>query len=219
MSRGIAMTAPTTWKAIVTIAIATALAVGAQEKRIVPKIITGYGTADEECPPVELIDSAIQDIRNVAMAIIDSNGSVQGVPECGAGLWHHVAHLNMSDPSQQCPSAWREYNISSNAEIRACGRPSSSEYCPSKTYPVTHQYSRVCGRVIGYQFKSLDAFYRHCSGGMIDEPYVDGVSVTYGTPRKHIWTYAASWHEGHNASQLSTDIKKILCPCRYSGQW
>ena len=158
----------------------------------------------------------------MAMAIVDNYGLVQGnitVPECGAGLWHRVAYLNMSDPSQQCPSAWREYNISSNAEKRACGRPSSSENCPSKTYPVTHQYSRVCGRVIGYQFKTPDAFYRHCSGRMIDEPYVDGVSVTYGTPRKHIWTYAASWHEGHNPSQLSTDVKKTLGPCRYSGQW
>jgi hypothetical protein len=30
--------------------------------------------------------------------------------QCGDGMWHHVAYLNMSDPSQQCPSAWWEYN-------------------------------------------------------------------------------------------------------------
>ena len=31
------------------------------------------------------------------------------VSRCGDGPWHRVAYLNMSDPSQQCPSAWREY--------------------------------------------------------------------------------------------------------------
>ena len=39
---------------------------------------------------------------------------------CGAGEWHHVAYLNMTDPSQQCPPAWREYNY---PQFRACGRP------------------------------------------------------------------------------------------------
>ena len=39
---------------------------------------------------------------------------------CGPGLWWQVASLNMSDPLQQCPSAWREYNTSG---VRACGRP------------------------------------------------------------------------------------------------
>ena len=40
---------------------------------------------------------------------------------CGDGLWHRIAHLNMSNPSQKCPPAWREYNGTSN--IRVCGRP------------------------------------------------------------------------------------------------
>ena len=30
---------------------------------------------------------------------------------CGPGVWKQVAYLNMSDPSQQCPSAWREYKL------------------------------------------------------------------------------------------------------------
>ena len=108
------MTAPTntnTLVVIVTLTIAVALAMGAREKKIAPAVITRYGRADEQCPSTEIIDKAIQSIHNVAMAIIDSYSPVQGdvaVPECGAGLWHRVAYLNMSDPSQQCPSAWRE---------------------------------------------------------------------------------------------------------------
>ena len=40
--------------------------------------------------------------------------------QCGSGLWWQVANLNTSDPSQRCPSAWREYNTSG---VRACVRP------------------------------------------------------------------------------------------------
>ena len=58
---------------------------------------------------------------------------------CGPGLWHQLAYLNMSDPSQQCPSAWREYNI---LGVRVCGRPTtSSGNCASIHYITYQQYS------------------------------------------------------------------------------
>ena len=118
---------------------------------------------------------------------------------CGDGLWHRVAHLNMSDPSQQCPPAWREYNN----QFRACGRPvSSSASRISHTYPINHQYSKVCGRIIGIQVASPDGF--HSRRG-ISDTYIDGVSITYGSPRNHIWTFVGSYSEtatGGNA-----------CPC------
>ena len=41
----------------------------------------------------------------------------------------------MSDPSQQCPSAWREYNTSG---VRACGRPVNSQGNCHST-PVAHR--------------------------------------------------------------------------------
>ena len=51
---------------------------------------------------------------------------------CGPGLWHRLVYLNMSDPSQQCPSAWREYNT---IGVRACGRPTiSTGSCASVQY-------------------------------------------------------------------------------------
>ena len=77
---------------------------------------------------------------------------------CGPGLWHRLVYLNMSDPLQQCPSAWREYNT---LGVRVCGRPTtSSGSCTSIHYITYQQYSRVCGRVIGYQYRAPDAF-RH----------------------------------------------------------
>ena len=126
------------------------------------------------------------------------------VPQCGDGLWYRVAHLNMSDPSQQCPSAQRKVAF---GVIRACARANSTEgSCPGVHYPVSYQYSKVCGRVIGYQFGSPSAFEQGFVNGLtINEAYVKGVSITHGNPRKHIWSYAAGASE-QNWSHLN-------CPC------
>ena len=52
-------------------------------------------------------------------------------------------------------------------------------------------YTRVCGRLIGYQFGNTRAF-RGGFTASLDFNYVDGVSVTHSSPRQHIWTFAAS---------------------------
>ena len=120
---------------------------------------------------------------------------------CGAGLWWQMAYLNMTDPSQQCPFAWREYNSSG---VRACGRqPSSTGSCSGivLNYFASQPYSRVCGRVIGYQVRSPDAFNFRFD----DEIKLDGISVTYGIQRNHIWSFAAGLYE------LLTSNSS--CPC------
>ena len=112
----------------------------------------------------------------------------------------------MSDSSQQCPGSWRL--ISGNG-VRACGRPSSG--CHSQTYIVQRRYNKVCGQVVDYQVGSPCAFHdRHSD--LIDQNYVDGVSVTYGRPRKHIWKFAASITE-----TLSTTYLQQSCPCTVAG--
>ena len=125
---------------------------------------------------------------------------------CGPGLWWQVASLNMSDPSQQCPSAWREYNTSG---VRACGRPfNSTGSCAATVYFTGRQYSRVCGRVIGYQIGSPDAFsvdaIREISLG------VDGIRITYGIQRNHIWSYVAGVKE---MGDFPPAIATSHCPC------
>ena len=54
--------------------------------------------------------------------------------------------------------------------------------------------TQVCGRVNGYQFGSTDAFgnYHIYDQTSIERTYVEGVSLTHGQPRKHIWAYAAA---------------------------
>ena len=105
---------------------------------------------------------------------------------CGAGEWHRVAYLNMTDPSQKCPPTWREY---SSNNIKVCGRVVNTEgSCSSTSFPMTSgPYNRVCGRVIGYQVASPDAFRPIVDNG-ID---LDGINITHGAQHHHIWSYVA----------------------------
>ena len=69
------------------------------------------------------------------------------------------------------------------------------------------QYSHICGRVIGYQKGTNDAFYYHSRG--IDADYVFGVSLTHGqSPRQHIWTFAAALDETSDGPN-----SRFKCPC------
>ena len=154
------------------------------------------------CPETEEILHEIR--RNITDTLSELFSS--SVPECahGDGLWYRVAYLNMSDPSQQCPSAWREYNTSG---VRACGRPVfNGRSRPATLYPTNHQYSRVCGRVIGFQVGNPDAFFQFYAVSL-DQNYMDGISITYGQPRRHIWSYVASHSEN------SAEYPVGNCPC------
>ena len=121
---------------------------------------------------------------------------------CGGSTgWRRVAYLNMSDPTQQCPSVWQEITT----PFRVCGRRSTSPSCEGVTYFTgSEQYDQVCGRIIGYQLGSPDAF--SSGSASIDSFYLDGVSVTYGSPRQHIWSFAAGLDEVLTSPRYT-------CPC------
>ena len=106
-----------------------------------------------------------------------------------------MGFLDMTDPDQTCPSSWRLYSQDS---VRACGRQeSNTASCDSVQFsPEGYEYTQVCGRIIGYQYGSPDGKYYNNIYN-IDGAYVDGVSVTYGAPRQHIWTfYGGVWPDG-----------------------
>ena len=60
-------------------------------------------------------------------------------------------------------------------------------------------YSKVCGKGIGYQYETPDAFrsYHENQTLTLNRNYVDGVSITHGHPRRHIWTIAAAVEAVH----------------------
>ena len=125
------------------------------------------------------------------------------------GGWMRVAFLNMSDPTEECPPGFGLYEQNG---IRACGRPvsSSAGYCQSVKFPsYSISYSQVCGRVIGYQYGTPNAINPGRSQrNNINGAYVDGVSITCGSPRMHIWTFMAALHENY-----FYENGKDECPC------
>ena len=124
----------------------------------------------------------------------------------GTGGWRRVVYLDMTDPSTTCPCGWNMTGYSK----RTCGRASDgSPTCDSVTFPVSGgEYSRVCGRIKAYQWGQGAAFFRYNNGHAItfDGSYVGGISVTHGSPRQHIWTFAVGGTEG-NPTWPAT------CPC------
>ena len=107
------------------------------------------------------------------------------------GAWMRVAFLDMINSSHQCPSGFMERNDSPN--IRTCVRNevSRARGCSSvKLSTANIQYSTVCGRITAYQVGSPGDFRAETND--INSAYMDGVSLTHGNPRRHIWTFAAA---------------------------
>ena len=154
-----------------------------------------------------------------------SNGSAVRVycdmtRSCGGvtGGWMRVAYLNMTDSSQQCPSDFKQHNGTLNdSTIFTCVRSDSTSGGCSSIFWQTENisYVSVCGRVQGYQIGTTNAFGPPFNGERdnftIDEAYVDGVSLTYGSPREHIVTLASGLDEAGTFNSEAT------CPCSMHG--
>lgn len=130
--------------------------------------------------------------------------------ECGGhkGGWMRIADVDASTAGA-CPSGWTFMTTPSqppNPAIPTCRASISG--CSATVFTVHEtNYSKVCGKVRGYQKGLTDSFLAFATATFtsIDDPYVDGISITSGTPRKHIWTYATG----------QTDDTNLVnnCPC------
>ena len=114
-----------------------------------------------------------------------------------------MAELDMTNSSHQCPSGLTQHN---DSNIRTCRRIESSRGCSSVMINILRPYSRVCGRVIAYEVGTTDAFALR-SNTTLEDDYADGVSLTRGEPRQHVWTFAAGLQEEESIHSRST------CPC------
>ncbi len=120
------------------------------------------------CPSnQDMVDASGELRQKILQVLADS---------CGGTSWKRVGYLDMTDPSQSCPSGLDLKNYSPGS--RSCGRATTDLGCWSTFYNTSgSQYSRVCGRVRGYQFGATSAFR---SEG-IDAHYVEGVSLTHAS--------------------------------------
>ena len=96
------------------------------------------------------VEDAMQSLLQELVAPLLHNFS------CGGSTgWRRVAYLDMSDPSQQCPSVWREHTT----PHRVCGRRSYTNPPVGVTYTTgSVQYDQVCGRIIGYRLGPPSSF-------------------------------------------------------------
>ena len=126
---------------------------------------------------------------------------------CGntTGGWMRAAYINMTNVNNTCPQG---LNYTMEFSTRMCTRShSNSMSCSSVTFP-THgvTYTKVCGRAQGYQFFSTLSFYNNHPA--IEGSYVSGLSVTFGSPRNHIWTFAAGRTKNSPGNIYN-------CPCAF----
>ena len=128
---------------------------------------------------------------------------------CGdiTGGWMRAAYIDMTNANNICPQG---LNYTVESSTRMCTR-SHTGYngCSSVTFP-THgvPYTKVCGRARGYQYYRPYSFsnYHFVGQTTLDSAYVSGLSVTYGSPRNHIWTFAAGLSKNYSYTCCN-------CPC------
>ena len=168
-----------------------------------PKVVNATG---QTCPTTESaraeIDEDVRTLINTTILPLLELARDQYCPcsACGrASGWSRIAYLNMSEPTEQCPPAWQEVTT----PVRACRRR-IGDGCSSATFSNNGvRYSQVCGRVTGHRRNRPDGFSDRSPTVTIDQSYVDGVSITHGSPRQHVWTFAAAFG----------DRSINVCPC------
>ena len=134
--------------------------------------------------------------------------------DCGGnkGGWMRLADIS-TNRGDTCPSGWTRYkSYCTGGSAAGCY---SANFLTNST-----SYSKVCGKVLGYQKGSMDSFYPSAvthgivtldytpvtASRSLDGVYVDGISITTGNPRKHVWTYAVGLSDDYNYPLYN-------CPC------
>ena len=122
------------------------------------------------------------------------------------GGWTRVGYFNMAESgTDSCPSPLVSKSYT-GISYPLCQRESYWSGCDSFYFDnMGIEYISVCGRALGWQRGSPDSF--KWSWYNIDQNYVDGLAISYGSPRKHIWTFVG----GH--SQEGTGSSE--CPCNH----
>jgi len=124
--------------------------------------------------------------------------------ECSGhkGGWMKIVDYDTSK-GDDCPSGWKK--IKANG-LHLCRSPNDNAGCHSTHFQVKQvSYNKICGRVKGYQKGSPGAF-RKIENPSIDNEYVEGISITLGTPRKHVWSYGVGYSSGRHHANVN-------CPC------
>jgi len=134
-------------------------------------------------------------------AIAFSRGNL--ISSCAGvgGVWKRIASFDIA-AGDDCPLPWVKSSFSG---VSFCRSGADNSGCYSVTYSTNGtSYHRVCGKASAYQRGSMDGFYSISNN--LDGVYFDGLSVTHGSPRQHIWTYVVGISDSGNYPSYN-------CPC------
>ena len=110
--------------------------------------------------------------------------------KCGGveGGWMQDADVD-TNRDDSCSGTWHKITTPKRLCLGSAAAGCASAYFYTKGV----SYEHICGQAKAYQKGQTDAFnaQRNAIKPSIDSSYVDGVSITIGSPHKHVWTYAA----------------------------
>ena len=141
-----------------------------------------------------LVKNISDELSRNAASVIEQEFTKCGIYSLG---WKRVAHIDMTNPTAHCLNGLCKV---SNAQINkmACKRSVRNNICFKDTFPINKTYTRVCGRVIGYQSGNNTNGFRLSSNSPINSHYADGVLITSGNYSTHLWTYAVGNYDATN---------------------
>jgi len=129
--------------------------------------------------------------------VIDVDGVTTQV-ECDmqtdGGGWGLLLRFNEGDA---CPGQWR-------AAARGCRRVQDAD-ASAMTVDPPYAFTEIRGEVNALGYGGSDAFRDGAND--IDANYVDGLGITIGSPRRHVFTFA------HGVSEAFGDMGAAACPC------
>ena len=128
-------------------------------------------------------------------------------PSCGEGVWMRIGFFDMTQAFSECPSPLQMFLQNNKKYCRRQYPGCTSVYFDS----LSQQYTEVCGMVEGYQYGHMDAFSTSLTS--INSAHLDGISITHGSPRQHIWSYAV----GEVAYSSLFSPRSDVCPCTRYG--
>ena len=159
---------------------------------IITQVVNSLNCSDAR----ELITQLTESVQDVKKRLERIQFEEVFPEKCGkVGPWRRVVYINPT-VDNSCPSGLIMVPVASK---QACAGTVDNG-CSSVIFTVDQNYNNICGIVQGYQFSSTSGFAASVDPDKtinINDTYVDGISITQGSPRKHVWTYATYREEGH----------------------
>ena len=141
-------------------------------------------------------EEVLQRIQDAADDL--ARGEIRLIPECGDGLWYPVGNFDLNGGDTECPEGWTLITAPS-VHVGCSREPADTGGCATASFDTGGlEYTRVCGRATGRAFGNPEAFF------VSEATFVDGLTISYSDPPKHIWSFAADRIE---------DPGFIGCPC------